>query len=398
MFRKFIIIIFITTLTLNNMGVIASYTPPKFSASGINKKIYDDISMVKFKQVFKNSASERYEKLSIDLRKRYNYSQIVDFIKTLSKSSDVKTFEIGESADKRKLYSLEIGQGKTFKMITAGIHARENANPIFLLKYVAILLNDYQSKKKYAIDLLSKNKLAIVPCVNPDGYMATQFQKKIIKNKKLFINKLSDQSIKKFKANAKGVDLNRNFPTYLAASSWGGKNTSLVSKKPASAYFAGYSLGSEPETKAIMTWLLQYIPKATVYVDLHQSGRAVFYGKPNLSSAYNSKALGIANAIKKITGYVLLSNTKDVIGDNGNGTITDFAAEVASDFVYNSTIKRLAPTKSGNNKVYKYNKLKWKVSICTVETMLVSNGPPAARQTEWVSKKLFQMFNKIFVT
>jgi g-D-glutamyl-meso-diaminopimelate peptidase len=379
-------------LITNSYTLNAVNSSPKFSVPGMSVKEYNKTININFKEVFKNTI---YKPQKINLNKAYKYSEIINIIRNLSKSDVVRTYEAGKSADNRVIYCLEVGKGSKVKMISAGAHSIENANPIFLLNYITILVNDYHSNKEYAKRILKNNTLAILPVINPDGYEATQFGKKTIRNKKLFINRLSVSTMKKFKSNARGVDINRNFPSYVASASWGGKNSYYVSKTPSYAFYPGKSLGSESETKVMIAWIVKYIKKATIFVDLHQSGRLIYYGKRYLSDAYNKKAKELASAINKITGYRLLSNLNDVIGVNSDGTATDFCAEIASGFVFNTTIKRLAPMMAGNKKMYKVKEFKWKAAICTIETMLKSNGARSERVSEWKNKHLFNMFIRL---
>ncbi len=101
-----------------------------------------------------------------------------------------------------------------------------------------------------------KNRLLIVPCLNPDG-------KK--KNKR---------------QNANGVDLNRNFPTQ----NW--------KKTERNDYFGGDAPASETETKFMIEILDKY--KIDAILSIHAPFKIVNYDGP---------AKNLAEKISQLTGY-----------------------------------------------------------------------------------------------
>ena len=101
-----------------------------------------------------------------------------------------------------------------------------------------------------------KNKLLVIPCLNPDGKSINRRQ------------------------NANGIDLNRNFPT----TNW---------KKTDNAdYFGGNEPASEIETKFMIEVLNNY--KINAILSIHAPFKIVNYDGP---------AKEIAEKISKITGY-----------------------------------------------------------------------------------------------
>ncbi len=101
-----------------------------------------------------------------------------------------------------------------------------------------------------------KNKLLIIPCLNPDG-----------------------KSINK-RQNANGIDLNRNFPT---------KNWKITDNPE---YFGGNMPNSEIETKFMVEVLDNY--KFDAILSIHAPFKIVNYDGP---------AKNIAEKISSITGY-----------------------------------------------------------------------------------------------
>ncbi len=119
-----------------------------------------------------------------------------------------------------------------------------------------------------------KNKLLILPCLNPDGMAKNQRQ------------------------NSNRVDLNRNFPT---------KNWQLTDKNE---YFGGLEPASEIETKFIIEVLEQYKPDAII--SIHAPFEIVNYDGP---------AKELAQTISKITAYPVQAD----IGYPTPGSFGNFA-------------------------------------------------------------------------
>lgn len=116
---------------------------------------------------------------------------------------------------------------------------------------------EYLINKYLETDLSNiKNKLVIIPCLNPDGKNKNQRQ------------------------NSNGIDLNRNFPT---------KNWKLTDEKE---YFGGTEPASEIETKFMIEVLENY--KFDAILSIHAPFKIV---------NYDGSAKELAEKISKITGY-----------------------------------------------------------------------------------------------
>ena len=116
---------------------------------------------------------------------------------------------------------------------------------------------EYLINKFLKTDLSNiKNKLLIVPCLNPDGMKKNQRQ------------------------NSNGVDLNRNFPT---------KNWTISENKE---YFGGNTPASEIETKFMIDILDNY--KIDAILSIHAPFKIVNYDGP---------AKELAEKISQITNY-----------------------------------------------------------------------------------------------
>ena len=351
-----------------------------------------------------NNDSAKWEPFGVDISTQIRYSGFDEIIRKLARSSVVNAYTASlTSADGRPIYCLEIGNGSKTVTFTAGVHAREVANPQFLLKFASELVSEYEKGDTAIADLLTKVKLAVLPCVNPDGYEAAMNGNGVIANKNLYLSAGNNREVFQTKSNARGVDLNRNFPSYSASFLWNEKkeDTYLIKTYRNSYFFAGDTLGSENETKVTMNFLMKYIPVSFRYVDFHSVGRSIFAGKPHLSDEFNKACLETGILISGITGYSLMGLDEENTGEGTDGSITDFAAEIAAGFAYNPAIGRLAPPDSVNL-VRKTEMFNYHCSVNTVETLnslakdkksnSLQVSTPPMHVDEWEKYHLYHLF------
>ncbi len=373
---------------------------------GISKTDFSTLGTIKWIPVYQKDTL--WHRPKIHLAKQHNYNDLIAIIDSLTTSNIVKTFTASTtSVDGRPIYCLEIGTGTRTIVFDAGIHAREVGNPQFLLKFASELVDGYQRDDSFYVQLLQKNKLVMLPCINPDGYEAAILGKNAIRNKNLFLANQTDEKIFTAKCNANGVDLNRNFPSYSASLVWAIEKTDnrRTDTIPSVNYYTGPSLGSEPETKVMMSFLMKYIPVAEKYIDFHSAGRLIYAGKPHLSDEFNEASLKTGRLIQSITGYSLLGTKQEDTGRGTDGTITDFAAEVAAGYVYNEKLGRIAPA-GCDTLMRKSTTYPYKCTVNTVETIktsrkegygLLHTSSPAMHVKEWELFRLKDMFLTLIV-
>ena len=318
---------------------------------GMNTDDYKSL----FDRISTNVTSEgTYQLINYDFENRLTYKKIEEYIHEMSKSSIVNTYIIGKTLDNRSIYNVEIGKGSKVLLLDAGIHAAESANTHILMKFLIDILNDYESNSEIVVNMLNNVKIASIPCINPDGYEAYSFGIENINNKELWLyqNK-SNVDFKRFKYNANGIDINRNFPTqnaglyYLEEKLH--KSVAFSKTTAKGKYYGGNTLGSEPETKAVMYQDLTHYKNAYAYINLHSQGRVIYSGKPNLSDEYNRLTIDLCNRIGNITGYKVHGLSREEIGQGNDGTASDFMAELANGFIFSSKTGRLSSSSYKNN-------------------------------------------------
>ncbi len=373
----------------------------KILLPGISREEFMDVCAIQWYALPEDSAA--YQPQYVNLEKHLTYNAFEKIISELDKSDAVRCFKASvATTDNRNIYCLEIGSGSRNIVFLGGIHAREVANPQFLIKFACMLANGFENNQPDIVQLLSENKLIMLPNANPDGYATAMEGSDAVRDKELFFGSIKNSDLSKAKSNANGVDLNRNFPTYTACVTWNEnhRKTHLNEKIPSLDYFAGNYLGSENETKVVMNFLMRYVPLAEKFVDFHSAGRLIYAGKPHLSDDFNNLSEETGKKIRNITKYALYGLIHESSGEGTDGTVTDFAAEVAAGFVYNEKLGRLAPPEK-DSLVRKYNELKYRCSVNTVETLKTSRlegfglqraSTPEMHVEEWKKYNLEKLF------
>ena len=270
-------------------------------------------------------------------QEKYSYEKLISDAAALAKSHNniIKHVTIGESHDNRDIVMLRLGTGKRHIMFCGGVHGRETINPIVLMKIIEFYANQYEQHKslkekfedklrnpsvssekqfdnmmfgKCVYELLQTYTILMIPLLNPDGYMISLYGHNAIKRPDLK-NKLKRMkyNYSEWKFNARGVDINRNFP----CRSW--------KPKGARDYAA-----SENETKALIQVFHQY--NIRCFFDFHSRGKSIYYYRNNMTKRYNDKQLYIAKCVKGITKYELINSENEIdYGDSGGNTVHYFS-------------------------------------------------------------------------
>jgi len=200
----------------------------------------------------------------------------------------LKIYTAGYSESGRELLMYTLGNGEKKALIIGGIHAREHITTKYLLKVTEDYCEAYGGPTGYygnydIYNLLNEYTLYIIPSVNPDGLeiiLANDTPEKNVR-----VSKLSE-----YKANKKGVDLNRNFPI-----AWDYINNGVTS--PSDYYFKGYQSGSAKETQALMNLCKEN--NFSFMISVHIKGNCIFWGdtyKTQNNSIYKAFAQDICNA------------------------------------------------------------------------------------------------------
>ena len=223
---------------------------------------------------------------------KYSYEQMEADIQSLEKrygTAHMQVNTIGNSADGRKIYDIIIGNPNAGKhiLIQGAIHAREYMNPLLMMKQIedglAFYDTGYYNGRKLS-DLLNQVAVHFVPMTNPDGVALSQFGLDAIHSAQLketiqnaYASDLAagrttlefGRYLERWKANARGVDLNHNFDALWF-------NTSSVWMLPSFSGYKGMTPVSEPESQALVNLMNNGRPWAAV-LNYHSMGKVIYW-------------------------------------------------------------------------------------------------------------------------
>lgn len=209
--------------------------------------------------------------------------------------------KIGQSVEGRAIYALKVGNGKKEILMDAALHAREHMTANVLMEMIDQYTVSYRANTKFAgyntKSVLNKTAIWFVPMMNPDGVTLVQNGLKSMqpKNQKIIKAYNKSSNYKRWKSNARGVDLNRNFDGV-----W-----SLLGNTPKS--FMGYkgtAAFSEPESKALKGFVERH--KFKTNYSYHSSGQILYWYNFQNKKNY-ARDLNLTKKVSKITGYGVIA-------------------------------------------------------------------------------------------
>ncbi len=224
---------------------------------------------------------------------KYSYADMSRDLKKMAKLyQDVMELSVlAKTADNNNIYCIRLGNQNAKKkiLIQSAMHAREWLNSQLVMKMAERCCKSYYSGKYNGTaykKLFNKVCVYIVPMLNPDGVNISQYGLARIKSPSLkkLAKRLGRGSYSRWKANARGVDLNRNFNAGFR------KNNSKGTKRGREGYSGPYAF-SERETKAIVKLVDKIKPKAVI--NYHEAGRVIYY----------TKSSSLLSLVRQKTGY-----------------------------------------------------------------------------------------------
>jgi len=225
----------------------------------------------------------------------YSYEDMaIDLYDLEARYPDLLTVaSAGRSADGRELLYGMLGSPDASKsvMINAGIHGREYLTPLLVMQQLEYYLKNYREPLEDGStyeELFEDIRFCVLPMINPDGIMLSQQGIEAIRSPELrqgildiFKKDIASSPtvaayeddvngyLTLWKANARGVDLNRNF----GIDEWG----SIKSRTyPSMESYKGPSANSEPETKALID-LTEQLTGLTCTVTYHSQGEIIYW-------------------------------------------------------------------------------------------------------------------------
>ncbi|MDE6592979.1 MAG: hypothetical protein K2K57_07950 [Oscillospiraceae bacterium] len=277
----------------------------------------------------------------------YSYSEMCEDIKGLQEvyGDIIKVQAIGTTADRRKIYDIIIGDiGADKQMIVqASCHGREYMTSLLVMEQLEYALNNYDSVVyggRTARECFKGIEVHIIPMLNPDGVSISQYGKSGIKNPVMRLNlssiyknnvkwrytNLSETNYyRRWKANGKGVDINRNFD-----GRW--KYVDEINGT-SSQFYKGRQAESESETKALCD-LTRSLSNPVTAVSYHATGSVIWwdYGQ---TGEFARRCESMARTVRSVTGYDFVPRDPDSAGgycdwiiENGGGKTVPILIEI----------------------------------------------------------------------
>lgn len=263
---------------------------------------------------------------------KYSYDQMVNDITALANRypGKISVQSIGKSADGRDIYDVIVGDPNASKKILfqGAIHAREYIVVPLMMQQIEYLAAGFTNDGTYLTQPMSSTlgqvAFHFVPMLNPDGVTISQMGESGIRSEELrktmqeayAADKESNRTavsyeeyMRRWKANARGVDLNYNF-----AAGWDGINVSLT--HPSANGYKGTSPLSESESQAVAS-LIQNTGFNAV-INYHAMGNVIYWDTKNNLKEAESKEM--ATQVNALNGY-------SILGSDGVGGLKDWVQQ-----------------------------------------------------------------------
>ena len=270
---------------------------------------------------------------------QYTYEDMTADLRELERSYPrlLRVESAGKTADGREILYADFGNPKASKQIfiSAGIHGREALNTQVLMKHLEYALINYDIPSEEGMSLrqvADECMIRIVPMANPDGVSISQLGLAGLKTEALregiqAIFEVDygeyqsyrdsydsmEEYFRHWKANAEGVDLNRNFPI----DEWGRVTTGIG--HPSSQKYKGAAAGSAAETAALVQ-LLGELENPLCAVSLHSQGELIYWDSGQKGELRGTN-LELAEALAAMTGYRMVNTFTST-----DATLEDYAA------------------------------------------------------------------------
>lgn len=252
---------------------------------------------------------------------KYTYEMMqADILQLSERYGDLVNYQvIGESEYGRGIYAVSLGYGDAIVLIDAGRHAREWIGTMVAMEMIEVYAHAYENAWNvggYNVrEILDNTTIWFVPMANPDG--VTLQQKGLSEfpeeaHADLIKMNNGSKDFTRWKANAKGVDLNRNYPVIY----W-----ELVRNDPGKPYFQNFK-GDYPlqAKEAVVTAKFTQAIDPQVLVTYHSSGNVIYWWYYHSQPELVERDKRMARKIAEYTGYGLMPKEEFL----GSGSYRDW--------------------------------------------------------------------------
>lgn len=267
----------------------------------------------------------KHELKIVEPQENYTYEQMLKEITELKNkyAHKITSETIGKSENGRDIPVIILGnkEAEYHIMIQGAIHGREHMTACILMCQIEYVISnlDHYFEEETIGNILENTCFHIIPMSNPDGVVISQTgelnEEQVLiyeRDKNMGHTSLGIfEYATKWKANANGVDLNRNFDA--------GWDTLNTREFPSSERYKGYSAEDQSESAALAEYIKKYPFSATV--SYHISGCVVYYDYGTREDII-VKSYEFAKSIETLTGYITITD-----GSLDAGGFKDWAIE-----------------------------------------------------------------------
>ncbi|MCD5324316.1 MULTISPECIES: M14 family zinc carboxypeptidase [Pontibacillus] len=236
----------------------------------------------------------------VDTNSTYTYESMKKDLQELDEAYGdlIELYTIGQSAYGRDLILVRLGNGDADTFYNGSHHAREWLTTILNMKMIEEYGNAAYTNSRmsgYNVkDLLEETTLWFIPMVNPDGVTLQQkglnaFPKEI--HSSLISMNNGSSNFDRWKANAQGIDLNRQYP-----SGW----AEVKATSPSWKNYKGKYPFQAPEAKVMRD--ITYLLEPDLSLAYHTSGR-ILYWNFNVEQVDLARDRSIAETYAYLSGY-----------------------------------------------------------------------------------------------
>lgn len=240
----------------------------------------------------------------------YSFDEMEKDLFLLKERFPIELQSIGKSEKGRDLWAARLGKGEKSLLLVGTHHGREWMTTCLLMKMLEKYAVAYKQGEKlgsYSPQLLDEVSIWFVPMINPDGVSIQQGNlSRLSFTEKIAIWQMNTYSFNwiRWKANAKGVDLNRQYPA-------GWNTVTAEVEKPSYQFYKGRRPLEAKEIQALSTFTEKVKP--LMAVSYHTSGREIFWYYQN-KREHVLRDYMLAKKTAQLTRYKLSMPENHAIG------------------------------------------------------------------------------------
>lgn len=264
-------------------------------------------------------------------KEKYSYSELCEDLAMLAGAYPARfSYEsIGQTAAGREIWLCVMGNRNASRqvVVSASLHAREYLTTLLTMRQVEFCLANYATGSYGGIpyrELFEDTCFYILPMCNPDGVMIAQEGLDSLPTEEMraFVRNIFETEgrengyktlsvfLSQWKANARGVDLNRNYDALWAEYAKG-------PDRPESHQYKGPAPESEAETQAIVR-LINGLANPVAVLCLHTQGQ-VIYWNCGQTGEIRTQTRAFAERIGESTEYEVVNR------QNNDASLSDWA-------------------------------------------------------------------------